>query len=396
MSDSARRIPQLDGVRGTAISLVVIWHFVVVPIMREPHEGVIAHFIAHAGLLTWSGVDLFFVLSGFLIGGILIDAKESHDYFRTFYVRRAFRILPIYMLVVISYLLLWSVATEQRNVLQETLGFPMPWYVYLSFTQNFWLAHRAWDSVYLTVSWSLAVEEQFYLLLPAIIRILPRQSFFPAAATLALASASTRCLLYLHYGASWGTAAYTLIFSRADALMLGVICAVLLRDRGWKALLVRNLWAIKGCFVMFGLGIALLTYKGWGMGTMPMCTFGFTYLALFYALALMIAMISPEGWLSRTFRARWLMGLGSIAYGLYLFHAIVLTVIFRIVLHRPPAMVNWLDGVTSLSAFVVTLGLARLSWKYFESKLVRFGHRFTYGDRSSTPPSVPLSVVPSR
>ncbi len=393
MGDSVRRIPQLDGIRGVAISLVVIWHFVVVPITRDPHESVIARFIAHAGLLTWSGVDLFFVLSGFLIGGILIDAKESRDYFRTFYVRRVFRILPVYVAVVILYLVLWSVATGQKAILQETLGNPMPWYVYLTFTQNFWLAHHLWDSVYLAVSWSLAVEEQFYLLLPAIIRILPRQSLLPVSAVLALMSAITRCLLYLHYGASWGTAAYTLIFSRADALMLGVICAVLLRDRQWKERLIRNLWAIRVAFVTLGLGLALLTYKGWGMGTRPMCTFGFTYLALFYTSAMMIAMISPQGSLSHAFRARWLKWLGTIAYAVYLFHVTVLSVIFRIVLHRPPGMADWLDAVTALSALVATLGLAQLSWKYFESKLVRLGHRFTYGAETSTPSSVPLSAA---
>jgi peptidoglycan/LPS O-acetylase OafA/YrhL len=395
MSETPRRIPQLDGIRGTAISLVVIWHFIVVPITQEPHEGAIARFIAHAGLLTWSGVDLFFVLSGFLIGGILIDAKESSNYFRTFYVRRVFRILPIYMVVVIAYLLLWNVATGHRPLLQESLGRPMPWYVYLTFTQNFWLAHNVWDCVYLTVSWSLAVEEQFYLLLPSIIRILPKQSLLSVASALALSSAITRCLLYLYYGPSWGTAAYTLIFSRADALMIGVICAALLRDRRRKELLIRNLWAIKASFVVFGLGVTLFTYEGWGMGTREMCTLGLTCLALFYGSALMIAMVSPQSSLSHAFRARWLMWLGTIAYGLYLLHVIVLTAVFRIVLHRPPAMTNWLDALTALSAFAVTLGLAQLSWKYFESKLVRLGHRFTYWSKTSTRSSMPLSVAPT-
>lgn len=396
MSEPARRIPQLDGIRGAAILLVVIWHFVVVPIMQAPQESTITRFIAHAGLLTWSGVDLFFVLSGFLIGGILIDAKGSPNYFRTFYIRRVFRILPIYMLVVIVYLLLWGFAGGHRRALQETLGSPMPWYVYFTFTQNFWLAHRAWDSIYLTLSWSLAVEEQFYILLPAIIRVLPKRSLLLVATTLALGSAVSRCLLYLHYGASWSTAAYTLIFSRADALMIGVICAVLLRDRRWKGHLTENPWIAKVSFVMFGFGVAVLTFKGWGMGTRPMSTLGFTCLALFYASALMIAMVSPQGWLSRAFRARWLMWLGTIAYGLYLFHVITLTVIFRILLHQPPAMANGFDILTALSALVVTLCLAQLSWKYFESKLVQLGHRFTYGSRTSTRSPVPLSVAPAK
>src|SRR5271169_4750825 len=113
MTESPRRIPQLDGMRGLAILLVLIWHFVVVPTAAGPHHSVLARVILRVGLLTWSGVDLFFVLSGFLIGGILIEAKHSRNYFRTFYVRRAFRILPIYLLLVVVYLLIWSLASGQ-------------------------------------------------------------------------------------------------------------------------------------------------------------------------------------------------------------------------------------------------------------------------------------------
>jgi peptidoglycan/LPS O-acetylase OafA/YrhL len=389
MIESARRIPQLDGIRGTAILLVIIWHFVIVPVTQGPYQGVFARMVAHAGLLTWSGVDLFFILSGFLIGGILIDAKDSPNYFSTFYVRRVFRILPIYLLVVIAYLLLWSAAAGQRILLQETLGRPMPWYVYFTFTQNFWLAHHSWDAVYLTLSWSLAVEEQFYLLLPAIIRVLPKRFLLPVAVALAFGSAGARSLMYLQYGPSWGTAAYTLIVSRADALMLGVICAVLLRDSRCKKFLTENIWILKASFAIFGLGVAVLTYKGWGMGTMPMCTLGFTCLALFYASLLMVALISPEGVLSRGFRATWLMWLGTIAYALYLFHEIILDATFRLLRHHTPIMAGGLDALSALLALVVALCLARLSWIYFESKLVRIGHRFAYGSGAATPSLAP-------
>jgi peptidoglycan/LPS O-acetylase OafA/YrhL len=390
MIEATRRIPQLDGIRGTAISLVIIWHFVVSPMTQAAHQGAVSRVVAHIGLLTWSGVDLFFVLSGFLIGGILIDAKDSPNYFSTFYVRRAFRILPVYLFVVTTYAVLWGFAAGHHAILRETFGSPMPWYVYFTFTQNFWLAHHAWDAVYLTLSWSLAVEEQFYLLLPAIIRFLPRPWLLPVATTLGFGSAIARSALYLHYGSPWGTAAYTLIISRADALMLGVICAVLLRDDRCKQFLAENVWIIKTCLAIFGLGVAVLTYNGWGMGTMPMCTLGFTCVALFYTSVLMIAMVSPEGILSRVFRARWLMWLGTIAYALYLFHEIVLDAVFRLVFHHAPFLANGFNALAALLALVVALSLAWLSWKFFESKLVKVGHRFVYGGRAasrSRPPS---------
>jgi peptidoglycan/LPS O-acetylase OafA/YrhL len=394
MTESSRRIPQLDGIRGTAILLVVIWHFIVVPITQAPHPGAFARMVVRTGLLTWSGVDLFFVLSGFLIGGILIDAKDAPNYFSTFYVRRVFRILPIYLLVVIAYVLLWNSAVKHQTILRETFGSPMPSYVYLTFTQNFWLAHHVWDAIFLNLSWSLAVEEQFYLLLPAVIRVLPKPWLLPVAVGLAFGSAVTRSLMYLYYGPSWGAAAYTLIVSRADALMLGVICAVLLRDGNCKEYLTKNPWIIKTSFVISGLGVGVLTYKGWGMGTMPMCTLGFTCVALFYASLLMIAMVLPDGLLGQTFRARWVIWLGTIAYALYLFHEIVLDGVFRLFLNHAPVMANGFEALTTLLALVVALGLAYLSWRYFESKLIRAGHRFTYDTTRSTRSPVAGSVVP--
>src|SRR5438128_1844725 len=93
------RIPALDGIRGLAICLVLWWHFAVSPVRAnlqnlQNHPGLLR--IAELGRFTWSGVDLFFVLSGFLIGGILLDASRSPSFFSTFYIRRAYRIIPLY------------------------------------------------------------------------------------------------------------------------------------------------------------------------------------------------------------------------------------------------------------------------------------------------------------
>ena len=97
----ASRIPELDGVRGLAISLVLVWHYLF-GVFAPPDNSVLAALWGLAAL-SWSGVDLFFVLSGFLIGGILLDHRDSPHYFRTFYIRRACRILPLYFLVVLTF-----------------------------------------------------------------------------------------------------------------------------------------------------------------------------------------------------------------------------------------------------------------------------------------------------
>ena len=89
------RIPELDGLRGIAIGLILILHFFQNTL--NPQAGVVPRYLAAATRLTWSGVDLFFVLSGFLIGGILLDARTAPNYYRVFYARRLFRIVPIYI-----------------------------------------------------------------------------------------------------------------------------------------------------------------------------------------------------------------------------------------------------------------------------------------------------------
>src|ERR1700751_4546946 len=99
-SERMRRIPALDGMRGLAISLVLWWHIFGPLNGSLPNHPFLGE-VAHLSRFTWSGVDLFFVLSGFLIGGILLDEINSPAYFSTFYIRRAYRILPLYTVILV-------------------------------------------------------------------------------------------------------------------------------------------------------------------------------------------------------------------------------------------------------------------------------------------------------
>src|SRR5712691_9523814 len=99
-SPRSGRLDELDGVRGLAILFVLYWHYYVTQVH---HHSRVTKDLADAGRLTWSGVDLFFVLSGFLIGGILLDNRRSRSYFTTFYARRACRILPAYLILLVSF-----------------------------------------------------------------------------------------------------------------------------------------------------------------------------------------------------------------------------------------------------------------------------------------------------
>ena len=181
----------LDGIRGLAIAMVLVWHYITVPFSES--SSPVLRFLSHVTLQSWSGVDLFFVLSGFLIGGILIDAKGSEHYFRTFYIRRAFRILPIYVVACLAY---FPVSRWALSGFQGTMKPAMPWYIYATFTQNFWLASGRWH-VWRSPTWSLAIEEQFYVTLPLLIFLVPAKRLWEVAAAGVIAVLAFRTIAYL-------------------------------------------------------------------------------------------------------------------------------------------------------------------------------------------------------
>ena len=188
------------------------------------------------GRLSWSGVDLFLVLSGFLIGGILLDAKDSPRYFTTFYLRRAYRILPIYGVVVGIY----SLRYLPVSVLHSWAGSAaIPFGAYPTFTQNFWMASRGtFGPVSMAVTWSLAVEEQFYLTAPLIVRRLSRKRLVYMLAAIVFLAPILRVLLVFTFHQDC-LAAYVLMPCRADALCLGMLSAILVRDASRTAVSVR-------------------------------------------------------------------------------------------------------------------------------------------------------------
>src|SRR6266404_3516257 len=115
------RVPELDGLRGVAILLVLLFHYISIEGLTK--TGSWSFILQRIVIMGWTGVDLFFVLSGFLIGGILIDARGSPTYFKTFYVRRFFRIIPVYYLWIVSFITLVSLGGKvlQANTHSQVL-----------------------------------------------------------------------------------------------------------------------------------------------------------------------------------------------------------------------------------------------------------------------------------
>ena len=155
-------LQRIDGLRGIAIIGVLLFHL---------GSKLPALHLEFASRYGWAGVDLFFVISGFLITGILLDSIGSEHYFRNFYVRRVLRIWPLYfaLLAFVFVLLPWIMPALRERIFSQC----HPWQSYLVFAQNFFVRDFGIGPV--GVTWSLAIEEQFYLMWPLIILLFPRR-----------------------------------------------------------------------------------------------------------------------------------------------------------------------------------------------------------------------------
>lgn len=384
-TESSRYIPELDGLRGLAILMVLLWHFVFGRFAgaNSPiEEGSLLSYLVAPGLLTWSGVDLFFVLSGFLIGGILLDARESPNYFKAFYMRRFWRIVPIYAVVVALFFLVVALGVDFLTPMQPD---PIPWYSYVTFTQNFWMAAEGLGiGNFLNITWSLAIEEQFYLTLPFLIRYVKQPYLTYLLIGLVFAAIAVRLLLYFLTSGSWVTI-YVLMPARADALMLGVLGALMVRNFAVRGFLLANRGLCLAFLAVASVGVGVFAFNGWLFFSPQMMTFGYTLLAVFYLSILLFAVLHNDGILGRIMRNRALMWLGSIAYGTYLLH--ILAIFISGWLLRNFLVGEFIAETFGLTAYTVvmillsltlTLTVASISWKYFEQPMTKIGKRFKY------------------
>lgn len=378
--DWSVRIPVLDGLRGIAILLVLLRHaiFGVTSVQGiETHSPLVSSLVA-IGQLTWSGVDLFFVLSGFLIGGILLDARSSPHYFRTFYIRRAYRILPLYLLIMGLSLLPHLLVQFFPARAARMSPLPIPWWSYATFTQNFWMAHLGlFGPSGIGITWSLAIEEQFYLTIPLLIRKVRPRNLLIVLVTVIACAPWMRVLLHSSI-AYPGIASYVLMPTRADALCLGVLAALLVRNPAFWNWLQSRRWMLWSATAIFFMGVAFMTWQGYDALSFAMTIWGFSWLAAFYTCILLIAISSNSGVVLRVLQNRSLMCLGTLAYCSYLVHVAIMNALRHpLKAHFPQFPVAaWLVG--GIVGIALTLAVAALSYKFFEKPLLRRGHQYSY------------------
>jgi peptidoglycan/LPS O-acetylase OafA/YrhL len=309
--------PELDGIRGIAIFAVMALHFIASQVQVAQSE-IERLAVAITGYGMW-GVDLFFVLSGYLITGLLADSRESRKYFSSFYMRRTLRIFPLYygvllvLVILIPQGLLETFAPEAVQIRSV-----QPWlWTYLT---NVYIAKEGSFAIpYVSHFWTLAIEEHFYLLWPLVIWLASRRAAIFLAVALSLAALASRIVLAFTTDNEMWAQVFTLC--RLDSLCIGSAFALWVRGpEGW-AVLHR---AVKSLPFVIGAMLALMfcsTHGVWQRVELAIKEFLLAYLfALFVSTS-----VWPSGWPPMRAVLRWqpLMLLGKYSYGLYIYHGII-------------------------------------------------------------------------
>jgi peptidoglycan/LPS O-acetylase OafA/YrhL len=353
-----KRSQALDSVRGIAILLVVIWHYV-------PRDDATPGLILFSSRLFWSGVDMFFVLSGFLIGSILLHNIYSKNYFSTFYIRRAARILPLYLLVVSAFALLIHL---QPEFLAKTLKRHLPLWSYLTFTQNFMYAAKGnLNDPFIDVTWSLAIEEQFYIFLSLLVRNLNKRKLLIAAIGLIILAP------ILRFFAPNFLVAYLLPFHRADSLMLGVLLALVWQWAKGKEFLHRHAGIFRWSCLFLFLGAVFLNFQKTFMGDPA----GHFWLALLFCNFIVLALVQNDrAGRFHLFNNKVLGWLGLRSYGIYLFHKpIQILTPFLLAYFLSDRLSTW----TVIAIYtLVLIVVSELSYRLLEKPIMVWGHRFKY------------------
>lgn len=351
-------IPALDSIRGLAVLLVILFHC-------YPHN------ITKIG---WIGVDIFFVLSGFLITGILLDTKGKANFYKNFIIRRTLRIFPLYYFALLVCLVI--IPAFWPGVMSTDFNF------YITNQKWFWLYCQNWlfslrgfpvDHT-LVHFWSLAVEEQFYIFWPLLIMVLNRKQLLYVSILLIAFSAYFKFFLGSRLGFVYPFQ-YLSTFARMDALLIGAIIAILIRgERAWLekyakyfaiiSLLIVSIFFIRFRIVFFGELASIYLFIDILAG---------------YLILYMLNTESKFYFLKKFLNASFFRILGKYSYGLYVYHAIILRILENhyynnLKEHYESSLLAILiiGSITIILSFIISI----LSFWFIESPLLKLKKYF--------------------
>lgn len=380
MDKKDHHVVALDGVRGLAILLVLSYHYFVVGSLQPTGVGRAIVAVAKMG---WAGVDLFFVLSGFLITRILLEARSATNYYQIFYARRVLRIFPVYYLAVV--LVFWVLMPLQHHggffALHPVamVGYREQLWYWANLS-NLRTAFYPLLIPALSPFWSLAIEEQFYAVWPAIVRNLQTRWLLGLCVAGSATSVALRSLPWIrHWSLIYPDLIYRMTPMHADGLLWGAVAAILLPIYGQRRA-VRNL-VVAVLWVSFAL-IAILASRPAGA---VMAAIGFSVIAVF-AASLVWLCAAPVG--SKAVRfvlsRKVLVQLGKYSYFIYVFHAltfIYVPIVGRHFLHGSTIETHhpyYVHILLACLSFVFTYAGAVLSSRFFEGPILRYKRHLPY------------------
>jgi len=349
--------PGLDGIRGMAILLVVLYHnFSFIPALN----------------FGWLGVDLFFVLSGFLITEILLSSKNTRNYFSHFYARRILRIFPLYYLMLVLFLL----------VLPQIKNFPLDLRFYTHNQLWYWLYLQNWVFIFrydgkgaaLNHFWSLAVEEQYYLIWPFVVLLIKNiRVLFVSCLFALLIVILARLYIWSHYQLDYNR---LFLFTRIDGILIGSMLGIIYHHN--RGLLKKYFTALILSLAAFNFIVYFLkkdpAFPVWAIA-------GYTTFAAMFAILVYESVKKENKVINAVFANSALRFLGKYSYGLYIFH-------WPVYLLTRPFTDKLTSGlfdegsnmqlvISSMIATLAGLSVSILSFHLFEKHFLRLKKKFS-------------------
>lgn len=367
-------LPTLDGLRGVAILLVLWYHapFLFRDLPQFSAQQSPWSMLGVFGIMSlggWIGVDLFFVISGFLITSILMRVKNGAGSSMVFWGRRGLRILPLAGLYLsVLFILTWL--GDPLNLMPRFDG----WAWYLLYLGNIHIAINGWQPLAVMIMWSLAIEEQFYVAWPLLVRSVSGSQLLWWSIGLMVAAPLVRAytLSIADYPAT-----YVFTLCRLDALAVGALMAVLFGTRAWRDSASR----LCGRLVLPASGLIVITLLIPFSPSFPQTRpwwfsiFGYSWLAMSFGVCLG-ASLDAQGSVRSVLTSPLLAFLGKRCYGLYLWHVLVAALITSVL--QPLELGFYLHVILW---FVALLIIASGSWLLFEEPILRLKRLIPYENR---------------
>ena len=374
LSGGKRRIKELDGIRGIAILLVMMTHFGGI----NPSSNIESAW-NHFANICWIGVDIFFVLSGFLITEILVETKGFANYLKAFYMRRVLRIFPLYYACVFTFFCIVVPIGKLIGRWPDIAWTEQLWY--WTYTSNIRTAYVDFVRPFQHF-WSLALEEQFYLVWPFMVMKYSEKHLKWICIGGLLLSPLLRIVAVLYFPHAGGVDfVYRLTPFRIDSLLWGALACLMLKSNYIAAIPNQSprLLIVGGAFITTFFALVALGQNTHEYAPL-LSTVGYSLLGAASALLILHAVLRSESKTiyCRVVRSPGLTKFGKYSYGLYVWHlpfSLYIPNIFRR-MHVPELYV----GLASfLLGSIVTYLTALLSWRYLETPFLRLKDRFGYG-----------------